>query len=203
WLADGADLDVNGGEPLASPVFRDWIRALAARDQAPVVGLVTNGSLLTPEWLASLPRLPFRAITISLNAATPATYLAVNRGVPWTRIRANLDALLAARRDGRLAADITYSMVILKANLHEIVAFAELGLADGVAVRYLLPQRDRNAQSILTSAEAMAASRDGLRRAADRLRTRGLDRWADDAAVQADILDRRLAAGLLDPIGND
>lgn len=203
WLADGADLDVNGGEPLASPVFRDWIRALAARDPAPVVGLVTNGSLLTPEWLASLPRLPFRAITISLNAATPATYLAVNRGVPWTRIRANLDALLAARRDGRLAAEITYSMVILKANLHEVAAFAELGLADGVAVRYLLPQRDRNAQSILTSADAMAAARDGLHRAADRLRARGLDRWADDAAIQADILDRRLAAGLLEPIGND
>lgn len=203
WLADGADLDVNGGEPLASPVFREWLEALAARDQAPVVGLVTNGSLLTPEWLARLPRLPFRTITVSLNAATPETYRTVNRGVPWARIRRNLDALLAARRDGRLVAEVTYSMVVLKANLREVVAFAELGLADGVAVRYLLPQRDRNAQSILTSAETMAAAEDGLRRAAARLRAHGLARWADDAAVQADILAQRRAADLLEPIGND
>lgn len=203
WLADGADLDVNGGEPLASPMFREWLETLAARDQAPVVGLVTNGSLLTPEWLASLPRLPFRAVTVSLNAATPETYLTVNRGVPWARLRRNLDALLAARRDGRLVAEVTYSMVILKANQHEVVAFAELGLADGVAVRYLLPQRDRNAQSILTSAETMAAAEDGLRRAVALLRASDLQRWADDAEVQADILAQRRVAGLLEPIGHD
>lgn len=203
WLADGADLDVNGGEPLASPIFRDWLRELAARDQAPVVGLVTNGSLLTPEWLASLPRIPFRTVTISLNAATAETYRTVNRGIPWDRVRRNLDGLLAARREGRLVAEITYSMVLLKANVAEVADFARLALQDAVSCRFLLPQHDRNHQSILTSPDAMATAEAGLRHAADLLAGQGLARWADDARVQADILAQRQADGILTPIGND
>ncbi len=202
WIGAGAEVDVNGGEPLASPIFRAFLEALAAADRPPVINLVTNGSLLTPEWLASLPRIPFQAITVSLNAATPETYAAVNRGVPWERVRRNLDALLEARRDGRFLGELTYSMVILKANLAEVRAFEQMGARDGVAVRYLLPQRDLNHESILTGREAMVEAAGALRDVAATLDARRLARWAADARAQAGILEERLAAGLLEPIGN-
>jgi len=202
WLQRGCELDVNGGEPLASPVFRAFLEDLARRPGPPTVALVTNGSLLTPRWLASLPRIPFRSITVSLNAATPETYRRVNRRLPFEAIRRNLDALLAARREGRFTGGLTYSFVVLKINLGEVVAFARMGLADGVPVRYLLPQRNRNDQSILTDAEAMQEGARGLREAAALLREHGHPVHAEDARIQAEMLEERLEAGILEPIGN-
>ncbi len=202
WLDRGCELDVNGGEPLASPIFRAFVEDLARRPDPPAVAMVTNGSLLTPRWIASLPRLPFRAITVSLNAATPDTYRRVNRGLPFQAIRRNLDALRTARKDGRFVGGLTYSFVVLKANLAEVVAFARMGLEEGVPVRYLLPQRNRNDQSILTDPEAMREGARALREAATLLEEQGHPVHARDALVQAEVLEDRLEAGLFDPIGN-
>lgn len=202
WLSGGCEMDVNGGEPLSSPVFRAFLEDLARKPGPPSVAIVTNGSLLTPRWIASLPRLPFRAITVSLNAATPETYRKVNRGLPFEAIRRNLDALMAARREGRFTGGLTYSFVVLKANLAEVVCFARMGLEEGVPVRFLLPQRNRNDQSILTDPEAMREGARALREAASLLRDRGHPVHAADALVQAEVLEDRLQAGLLDPIGN-
>lgn len=202
FLDAGAEVDANGGEPLASPVFRKWLADIAARDGPPRVAVVTNGAFLTPRWLGLFRRLPFRSVTVSLNAATPETYLAVNRGLPWSRIRRNLDALLEARHTGRLVGEVVYSMVILRANLHEVRAFASLGLSDRVGVRYLLPQFNRSGQSILVVPEAMRESAWALDDAAGLLDRSGQARWAQEARTHARILRDRLAAGLLEPIGN-
>ncbi len=202
FLDAGADVDANGGEPLASPVFRRWLADLAVRDGPPRVAVVTNGAFLTPRWIGSFPRLPFRSVTVSLNAATPETYRTVNRGLPWSRIRRHLDALLEARRIGRLVGEIVYSMVILRANLHEVRAFAALGLQDRVGVRYLLPQFNRSGQSILVDADAMREAAVALDDIAFRLERAGQARWAEEARTHARILRDRLAAGLLEPIGN-
>ncbi len=202
FLDAGAEVDANGGEPLASPVFRAWLRRIADEGGPPRVAVVTNGAFLTPRWVHSFPRLPFRSVTVSLNAATPETYLAVNRGLPWSRIRRNLDALLEARRTGRLLGEITYSMVILRANLREVRAFASLGLADRVGVRYLLPQFNRSNQSILVVPEAMREAAAALDDVACLLDQAGQPRWAEEARTHARILRDRLAAGLFEPIGN-
>ena len=61
--------------------------------------------------------------------------LAVNRGLPWPRLREHLDALHRLRRDGEMRCSVTYSLVILRANLHELRAFAELARRDGVRYR--------------------------------------------------------------------
>ncbi len=201
WIENGTTVDINGGEPLTSPHFRQWIERLATLDLKPSIGLVTNGSLLTPKWIESLPKLPFKSITISLNAASPKTFEMVNRGVPWATIRKNLEALQAAKSQGKFDGEIVYSMVILLANLHEIEDFAKLALKDNVSCRFLLPQHNRNNQSIMTSAAAMSAAENSLRAAADMLKK--LPRWSQDATASADILAKRLEIGELSPIGND
>ncbi len=202
FLAAGAEVDTNGGEPLASPVFRQWLRRMAQEEGPPRVAVVTNGAFLSPRWIGSFRRLPFRSVTVSLNAATPETYLAVNRGLSWSRIRRNLDALLEARRTGRLVGEVVYSMVILRANRHEVRAFASLGLSDHVGVRYLLPQFNRSGQSILVVPEAMREAATALDDVAGLLDRAGQTRWAEEARTHARILRDRLAAGLFEPIGN-
>ena len=156
-------IEALGGEPLASPVFREFLAGFEfERHPAMRVALITNGSYLTPKEQRRYRRVPFDNLTVSLNAATPDTYLAVNRGLSWERVRENLDELLRRRREGELRASISYSMVILRRNLSEIRAFAELARRDGVGYRYLLPNKNRNDQSILTSRDTMTEALSAL-----------------------------------------
>ncbi len=193
-------LDANGGEPLASPTFREFLETLdVAKLPQLQVNLVTNGSYLTPKQLDKLARVPFGNLTVSLNAATADTYLLVNRGLPYARARAHLDDLLARQRAG-MRGEVTYSMVILKQNFHEIEAFAELALTDGVHLRYMLPFRNRHDSSLLTDRVAMLAALTALQRVAQRLLGLGRGREARDALTSARILLGRLDARLLAPM---
>jgi molybdenum cofactor biosynthesis enzyme MoaA len=191
-------IEVLGGEPLASPVFRD-VLAGPLLEAWPHVGvaLTTNGSYLTECELARYAHVRFEHLMISLNAATPATYAIVNRGLAWSRIRANLDAVLAARQRARPAFAVTYSMVILRANVHEIEAFAALAEADGVDVRFMLPVRDRNGQSIMLDAGCLAATERALTAVVDRLRARGSHRSAARAEGELAVVRSRRARGVL------
>ncbi len=196
WAAHGVELEVNGGEPLASPRFRAFLDRLAADGIAPpAVGLVTNGSLLTPEridrWAPIL-----RGVVVSLNAAEPDTYRAVNRGVPWEVVRGHLDHLLAARREGRFLGGLAYSMVVLRANLEQIPAFVALALDDEVDARFLLPQGDRNGQSVTTAPEPAARTVLLLREAAAKLEAAGRTRPAAATDALARILADRVARGV-------
>lgn len=194
-------IEALGGEPLASPVFREFLADFDfARHPALRVALVTNGSYLTPKEQARLRRVPFDNLTISLNAATPETYLAVNRGLSWTRVRENLDALLQRRRDGELRCAITYSMVILRQNLAEVRAFAELARRDGVGYRYLLPNYDRNGQSIFTSREAMTEALAALEAVIAGARALGQDNVVGRLLGEVRVLEHRLANNLVAPI---
>jgi MoaA/NifB/PqqE/SkfB family radical SAM enzyme len=195
-MAAVATLEVNGGEPFASPAFRAFVERLAASDDRRCLTVVTNGSLLTPAWLATLPRLPFAGLVVSLNAATAGTYRDVNRGLPFERVRRNLDELLRLRREGRLAAGLTWSMVVVRRNLAEVVDFARLGLADGAEVRYLLPIGDRNGQSVLADRDAMEIARDALAESAGLLDTAGLRASAAGARACARVIADRLARGI-------
>lgn len=164
WAPGLQRIEVLGGEPLASPVFREY---LATEDFTAYPGLeiamTTNGSYLTPRELPRILRAPIANLVISLNAATADTYAAVNRGLPYARVRTNLDHLLANWREGAGSLNaIAYSMVVLKRNVHEVRAFADLARADGVAYRYMLPMMDRNGQSIMTDRGALEAALEAL-----------------------------------------
>lgn len=202
WSAGLQRLEALGGEPLASPVFREY---LATEDFSAYPGLeislTTNGSYLTPRELDRYARAPLANLVISLNAATPGTYAAVNRGLPWERIRANLAHLLARRRDrgGSLNA-IVYSMVLLKRNVAEIRAFAELARGDGVRFRYMLPMHDRNGQSIMTDRGAMTEALAALEDVLSDAPADGLQEDARAIAGEASVLRRRLDRGVMQPL---
>jgi molybdenum cofactor biosynthesis enzyme MoaA len=167
------------------------------------VALTTNGSYLTPRELERLADVRFEHVTVSLNAASAETYARVNRGLPLARVRENLDALLAGRaRDGS-PESISYSMVILRENLHEIADFAALAEGDGVGVRFMLPMHDRNGQSFLTDAKLMRDVELRLRDVAARLSERGSERDARRVRGEADVLSLRLARGVLRPLPDD
>jgi molybdenum cofactor biosynthesis enzyme MoaA len=200
WLERQVRLDAHGGEPLASSTFRAFVEDESRTDRPGVVEVSTNGSLLDPEWLESLPRLPFRTIVASLNAATPGLYRRVTRGLPWEVVRHNLDALLRMRDSGRYAGAIIYSMVLIRLNLHEIRAFADMAAADGVEVRFLLTHGDYLNQSIMTAMEPMTVAAGGLAEVAEVLDRRGELRQARQVRALVSILRARIAAGVFESI---
>jgi molybdenum cofactor biosynthesis enzyme MoaA len=141
----------------------------------------------------------FEHLTISLNAATPETYRVVNRGLPMERVRHNLDALHARRARSGWPRSITYSMVLLRANLPELEAFADLARRDGAGVRFMLPMYDRSSQSFLSDA-ALVEDVEGRLRAV----AAGLEEGDARRAVgEADVLADRLRRGVLRPLPDD
>lgn len=203
-------LEAVGGEPMASPAFRRFLRETDFR-RAPQlkVALVTNGSYLTPRRLRALTHVPFAALTISLNAARPETYEAVNRGVPFAHIRRNLDALIHHERgrqdrgwrtSERASLDLVYSMVILRRNIDEIEAFAQLAWDDGARPRFRLPNRDRNRQSIMTSPDLMARALQSLERVARARSARSHLRADDELRGTIRVLRHRLQRGIFVPL---
>lgn len=197
-LAPGLRLiEALGGEPLASPAFREFLAGFDfGRFPSLRVAMITNGSYLTPKELARYRRVPIDNLTVSLNAATPETYLAVNRGLPYARVREHLDALHAMRRAGELRCSVTYSMVILKANVREVRGLAELARRDGVRYRYLLPNHDRNGQSIMASPEHVASAREALDALVAEERARGDQQQVALLVGEAGVLADRMARGL-------
>ncbi len=197
-------LDLSGGEPLASPVLRNLLTTCDFSKYPDLMFfLVTNGSYLTPRlqqalWRPGGPRL---SLVVSVNAATAATYRKVHRGLPFSRIRQHLDLLVAARRDGRMQGSLRYSMVLLQSNHHEIEAFADLAVRDGVGFRLMLPQYDRNSESILTCESTMRATLSALQQVAARYGEHPVA--ADSVRVAmgcAQVIEHRLGLGLFQPI---
>lgn len=190
-------LEVNGGEPLASPNFREFLAQMDAREVPQLrINLITNGSYLVPKLLDRLQHVPFGNVTFSLNAASDASYLLVNRGLEFDRIRSHLRDFHNRRQDG-MRGEVTYSMVILKQNLHEIEDFARLALQDQATVRFMLPFRDRHGSSIMTDRRAMLAALRSLQRVVATLLSQGKAREARNAAASARVLLERLDGGVL------
>jgi hypothetical protein len=115
-------------------------------------------------------------------------------------VRRNLDALLAMRADGRHAGGLAYSMVLQRMNAHEIEAFADLAVADGVDCRFMLPVGDRGGQSVLTDRATALVAAASVRRAADTLAANGNARCASDALAVAGVIEDRVARGVLSPL---
>jgi radical SAM protein with 4Fe4S-binding SPASM domain len=108
-------------EPLLDPKLEARIaefKAAAAPHQ--MVELVTNGSALTPARAQRLIASGVDLITISVNAATGATYQRVMQGLSWSRLVQHLAAL--ARTDTR-QVNIFLRFVKQRDNLAEYTAF--------------------------------------------------------------------------------
>ncbi len=190
-------LELNGGEPLASPYLRGFLEEIDSNQYSHLrINLITNGSYLSEKQLERFEKVPWGNLTFSLNAATAATYKLVNRGLEFSRIQAHLEAVHAVRRQVAHRANVTYSMVLLLANFHEIEAFFDLAQRDGADVRYLLPFRDRHGSSLMTQRVAMETAQLALERVADRLERQNRMRQSRDVRANAQILAQRIQAGV-------
>jgi MoaA/NifB/PqqE/SkfB family radical SAM enzyme len=132
---------VGIGEPMLAPLF--WRIVEIAREH-PHVFLRSNSNahFLHAQNIERLLDSPFSELSISMDAATPETYRKI-RGSDLQRVRDNVRALCRRRRErGNTRLEVTNNFILMRENMHEVVAFAEqaasLG-ADTVVYSQLTP----------------------------------------------------------------
>jgi len=113
---------IEGGEPL---LRKDLFYLLELMRQRQLeVHLITNGLLLTPDKMAMLKQLGIR-IMISIDGATPDTYLSVRQGSSFEQV---VQTARRCAQEGILAA---INFTILKHNYTEIPEILELAASIG------------------------------------------------------------------------
>lgn len=125
---------VHGGESLTSPRFFELLAAIRAEKQGLpyAVHLLSNGMMLTRETARRFVELGGTSVSVSLDGATALTNDAVRAGGSFDTITANLRAIVALRNE--LCADlrIGISCVVMRDNLRELEALADLAADIGV-----------------------------------------------------------------------
>jgi len=128
----------GGGEPLLNPEMIELIEY--AKLAGARIGLITNGSLLTPERVDRLLACNTDAIEVSVDAADPETYAKVRAGLDFARLMKNIDYTLKRRNDLKSESKVVVSVVNQKAvenQLQDIVKFWN-AMVDNVIVRKYL-----------------------------------------------------------------
>lgn len=131
-------LTLLGGEPLASPRAMRFLHDFdRVRWPDAAVSLITNGSLLSASALRHMRACRFANVTFSLNAGTPEVYRRVQRGIELGETLANLDALLALRREQGSRFPVALSFVVMPMNAHTLRDFAAIAEARDLPIRLL------------------------------------------------------------------
>ncbi|MBS1120472.1 MAG: uncharacterized protein H6Q90_2700 [Deltaproteobacteria bacterium] len=126
----------HGGESVTAPIFPDVLRriarARAGRPGRADIHLISNGTLLTSDRLASLLDLGLTSLMVSLDGAVATTNDAIRVLGRFDRVVANLAAAveLRARRSADLRIGI--STVVGASNVGELPALGRLCLDLGV-----------------------------------------------------------------------
>lgn len=130
----------SGTEPLLHPHIAEIIRHANDADVMDII-LSTNGLLLSEHMMSLLVDLEIARVTVSLDAATAATYGKI-RGGDLERVEQNLYQLIRLRnaRGARLPY-LRVTFVVQKENEHEMEGFAQKWrpIADRVDFQKLLP----------------------------------------------------------------
>jgi len=114
---------VEGGEPLLRDDLLELLRLM--RQKQLDVHLITNGTLLNHELIASLKRLGIK-VMISIDGATPETYEEIRRGASFEKV---LGAARDCAQEGLLEA---INFTIMKRNYTEIPGILKLAASIGV-----------------------------------------------------------------------
>jgi hypothetical protein len=134
---------LTSGEPFASKLALETIGRIPW-DDYPWLRLhfQTNGHLFTSERHEALgaARKRLNSVTVSLDAATPATY-ALNRSrgdlAAWDPLMRNLEFIAGLRRDGVLD-NLVFVLVVQANNFREMIDFAKLSFSFGARPEYTL-----------------------------------------------------------------
>ncbi len=129
FLAHLDRVKLYGGEPfLASETLR-VMEMLVDEGLSTRCHLTSNGTQWTPRVERILSMLPVD-VSVSLDAATAATYESIRRGSSWEVVRANLDRFCEWGRRRETFVSVTFCLMTV--NWHELGAF--FALADSLGV---------------------------------------------------------------------
>ncbi len=128
WLPTLLSIGVSGpGEPLMSRNFLALLAHMAQRGYPALgVSLTTNGTLLTPSFLARHAAVRWSHVRVSLNAGSEATHARMTGKRLFDAVRSNLDALFALRDRSSPPFDVTLSCVLSEFVIGDLNAFARL-----------------------------------------------------------------------------
>ena len=165
----------GAGEATVHPQFFKILDLILARKSETVFKMNTSGvTLARPGMADRLVSYPFATITVSVNAATEATYRATV-GEGFSRILDGLHTLLAARELAGAGVSVEGSMVLSRKTLPELADFvdimADIGVARAQGIHLMLHAPDMAANSPLVD---VATSNEHMEQAIERARVRGL-----------------------------
>lgn len=137
WLFDALDEALqaasyfgfsHGGESLLLPDFVPLLRRIRAarRGNRYDVHLLSNGMLLTPSLVEQLVDLGVNSLAVSLDGGTAETNDEIRSGCDFARVLHNLRHLVALRRTEQVDLRIGVSTVVLRQNVDELPALAQL-----------------------------------------------------------------------------
>ncbi len=135
---------LTGGEPFLWPDFRELYAYLCTKGL--LISINTNATLITDETVAWLRQNPPIRLNVTLYGASDETYerLCGAKGM-YTRVRENIDRLLAAGLSVKLNASMTpYNAC----DMEKIVAFARERDVLLDMTTYMFPPVRRDAQSV-------------------------------------------------------
>lgn len=137
-LLEGTDVSLiisGNGDPFASKHYRWLLENIdPVQHKGVKLWLQTNGLLFTPTEWQSLSRIHhlIAGVSVSIDAATAATYEDVRRPGKWDALTENMDFLAGLHRTGQLT-HLCICFVVQKKNFMEMAAFVELGRRWGVS----------------------------------------------------------------------
>lgn len=130
WLAmeHAETIHLNGvGEPLLARPFWSIVDRLKGRT-GPRIDFNTNGLLLNDQNLDRLALAPLGAILVSFDAASEEVYARI-RGGAFSKV---VDGTRRSVQKLTGRADIKMTFVVMRENIHEMIAFVDLAAELGV-----------------------------------------------------------------------
>ncbi len=123
----------NYGETFLDPHIFD--RAAYARSKELEIYTITNGSLLSDEYCASIVRL-FDKIRVSLYGVSKDVYERIHAGLSYNTVTDNIERLFEAKKSSRSKIRIEIYFLLMKENEHQMRNFIDLygNRADAVSV---------------------------------------------------------------------
>lgn len=163
-LPFASEITFQGGEVTLDGEFRRFLRSPALRLSPHIrISLITNGTVLDDDLVASLSQVALNFVTVSVNAASRATFRRIAKVDLFERVLEN------ARRWIRLSAehpvrsfDVFLSFVVMRSNFEELPAFVQIAEQLGAKLQLLPVIGDREGEDIFVRTDQHARLREVL-----------------------------------------